>query len=115
MGRTKKERGKCREETGMGYCPFSGSGHDTACGVATNRAWCACQGMQAKRMVEPVLARQACSGGSSALDMKFLALCRDTKFCVATWRLSGEQKAVATQFLVSQPGLGEAGRPGVAT
>ena len=30
----------------MGYCPFSGSGRNTACGVATGMTWCVHQDAQ---------------------------------------------------------------------
>ena len=48
---------------------------------------CASQahGRACVHMTEPVRARQACVGYGSVRDMEFLALCRDTNFCVATW------------------------------
>ena len=103
----------------MGYCPFSGSGRDTACGVATGRAWYTHQGPQARRTVEPVRTRQACVGSGSARhgvfspvsrhqflcrDMTGLAQARSRSQHDFSCRDRGSRWSVATPLLASRLG-----------
>ena len=87
VGRTNEKKKVCREETRMGYYPFSSPGRDTTGRVTTGKAWARSWARMAKGAVEQVRSQQgqhAFETARRARDMDSWPRGRDTKFCVAT-------------------------------